>query len=125
LSVVYTWTVPGVRASKPHGRGLKVCMSPEDGSTKDLTLLISIIDPKSMTHYHAHEESGELIYVVTGRGEAIIEGKIHHVEPDTAVYAPLGVRHQIKNLSDETMKLVCVFVPPLPRQYIESIPKEE
>lgn len=119
MSVVNAREVRGVRVSAPYERLLKVCMSPEDGRTKDFTLLVSIISPGSGTNYHCHEESGELIYVVSGYGKATIEGKEFEVGADTAIYAPLGVRHMIRNASDETMKLVCVFVPPLPPQYVE------
>jgi mannose-6-phosphate isomerase-like protein (cupin superfamily) len=125
MSVINTWKVQGVKVPKPFERLLKVCMSPEEGSTKDFTLLVSIINPGSETNYHAHDESGELMFVASGRGEAVIEGKKHPIEADTAIYAPLGVRHQIRNMSDETMKLVCVFVPPLPPQYVETMSADE
>ena len=65
------------------------------------------------------------MFVVSGRGEATIEGKKHEIVPDTTIYAPLGVRHQLRNLSDETMKVICVFVPPLPPQYIDKVANPE
>lgn len=125
LSVVNTREVRGVMVPKPYERLLKVCMSPEDGRSKDFTLLVSIISPSSGTNYHSHEESGELIYVVSGYGKATVEGKEFDVGADTAIYAPLGVRHMIRNDSDETMKLVCVFVPPLPPQYVERAAEKD
>jgi mannose-6-phosphate isomerase-like protein (cupin superfamily) len=123
VSVVQAWKVKGVKVPKPYERVLKVLMAPEEGSTKDFTMLISLISPDSETNYHAHDESGEIMYVLSGRGECIIEGKTYGLEPDTAVYIPLGVRHQIKNASDEGMKIICVFIPPLVSRYVEDIEK--
>ncbi len=121
MAVVQTWKVEGTKVPKPFERVLKVCMSPEEGSTKDFTLIISLISPKSSTNYHSHDDGGELMFVVTGRGSITIEGKDKEIEPDTAIFAPLGVRHRIVNASDETMKLVCIFVPPLPPKYVEGV----
>lgn len=121
MAVVQTWKIDGTKVPKPYERVLKVCMSPEEGSTKDFTLIVSLISPKSSTNYHSHDEGGELMYVVTGRGSVTIEGKEHEIAPDTAIFAPLGVRHRLVNSSDETMKVVCVFVPPLPPRYVEGV----
>jgi len=121
LAVVHTWEVQGTKVPKPFERALKVCMSPEEGSTKDFTLIISLISPRNSTNYHSHDEGGELMFVVTGRGSVTLEGKEHQIWADTAVFAPLGVRHRIVNGSDETMKVVCIFVPPLPPQYVERV----
>ncbi len=125
MAVVNTWEVKGTMVPKPFERMLKVCMSPEDGSTKDFTLIVSLISPRSSTSYHSHAEGGELMFVVTGRGRVTIEGNESPIGADTAVFAPLGVRHRLVNDSDETMKVICVFVPPLPPRYVERVVREE
>ncbi|HPC28346.1 MAG TPA: cupin domain-containing protein [Candidatus Methanomethylicus sp.] len=125
MAVVNTWEVHGTKVPKPFERVLKVCMSPEEGSTKDFTLIVSLISPRSSTSYHSHDEGGELMFVVTGRGSVTVEGKDRPIGADTAIFAPLGVRHRLVNDSDETMKVICVFVPPLPPRYVERVIREE
>jgi len=49
--------------------------------------------------------------VVTGRGEASINGETYKIEPDVVFWAPKNVMHGIKNTGDESIKLTTVFVP--------------
>ncbi|GAF99353.1 unnamed protein product, partial [marine sediment metagenome] len=59
---------------------------------------------------HRHDR-GELIYVVTGRGEGTIGSEVYQLEPDVVFWVPKEVMHQVRNLGDESMKLATVFVP--------------
>ncbi len=111
--IIKTWEVPGVKVPKPNERILKVLFSPFVGN-KQLTLLISLVDPNSTTGLHDHDVD-EYMYVVSGHGIAInLEENIEvEVHPDMLVYAPAKTKHEMKNTSDETLKLVCIYVPPL------------
>jgi mannose-6-phosphate isomerase-like protein (cupin superfamily) len=87
-------------------------MSPEVTSTKQLTLLTSIITPGSTTGLHKHE-SDEFMYVATGRGEFIEEGRSESFEPDSVLFGPVNKEHEVKNTGKETLKLICIYSPPL------------
>jgi len=116
---VEVWKVPGVKVPAPNERVLKVLMSPEVTNTPRLTILVSIISPHSTTGLHTHEVD-EFMYIVTGKGESTIAGEKSEVEPDALLQAPATVEHEIRNLSEETLKLFCVFSPPLkPQGYFE------
>ena len=114
------WQVPGVEVPPPNKRLLKVLMSPEVNGTHDLTLLFSLIPPGSTTGVHTHE-GVEIQYVATGRGESTVGDEKSSVEPDTIIHAPAGISHEVRNTGDETLKLVCFFIPPLePTGYFEK-----
>lgn len=121
MPVKRAWEVQGSKVDPPYERGLKVIFSPDADEVGDLTLLISTVYPRGgKTALHTHEASGELMYFMTGRGYAIFEGETFPVEPDVAFYAPPGREHQVVNTGDETMKIICVFTPALPPEYIRQ-----
>lgn len=62
---------------------------------------------------HVHVDSDEIIYFV-GRGEGIIDGEKIQLETDSVMVVPKGVEHECRNTTEtETLKLFCVFVPPI------------
>ncbi len=110
--IVKVWEVPGYKVPPPNERLLKILMSPELGNTDKATVLVSMIPPGGTTGLHTHEVD-EFMYVASGRGTQTIEGKQLPVEPDTLIFAPADVPHEIKNTGDDMIKLVCFYVPPL------------
>jgi len=121
LPVIEGWKVRGVKVPPPNERVLKVLVSPETGASKHVSVLFSIISPSSTTGMHRHESSEECMYVVTGRGTFICGSERTPIAPDELLVAEAGEEHEIRNESEETMKLVAVFSPPLkPTGYIEK-----
>jgi len=118
--LIEVWKVPGVKVPLPNERVLRVLMSPEVTGTGNLTLLVSLISPHSSTGLHAHDVD-EFMYIVTGRGESHCGGERSEVQSDVLFYAPSKVEHEVRNTGDETMKLFCVFNPPMkPRGFFEE-----
>jgi len=101
-----------VCSSDLNERILKVLACPELGASGDVTVLASIISPAGGTGLHTHKVD-EYMYVATGSGQSICEGKVEEVTPDSLIFAPKDVEHEIKNTGDETLKLFCVYVPSL------------
>jgi len=121
VSVVEGWKIPGVKVPRPNERVLKVLVSPETGGSEHMSVLFSIISPSSTTGAHQHQGSEECMYVVTGRGTYICGTERTSIAPDVLLIAKAGEEHEIRNESEETMKLVAVFSPPLkPTGYIEE-----
>ncbi len=121
MSVVKAWKVPGVKVPPPCERVLKVVVSPEVTGAKDVTILFSIISPGSTTGLHRHDGSEEYMYIVTGRGTFTVGGETTPIEPDVIIIAEAGKDHEIRNLSDETMKLLAIYAPPIkPTGYFEK-----
>lgn len=113
MSVFNIWDIPGFEIPEPCRRILRLLMSPETTNTKELSFIAAIIPPGCTTCLHEHQDSSEWMYIVSGRGKCVIDGKETDIGPDTLVYAPKGVKHEIRNTGDETVKIVAIFVPPL------------
>ncbi len=104
------WEEKGYKVPHPYSRTIKHIFAPDKGPVDELIFSFAILPPQGKTHYHKHDR-GELIYVVTGRGECEIEGEKYPLEPDVVFWCPTEVMHGVVNTGDETMKLATVFVP--------------
>ncbi len=62
---------------------------------------------------HTHPDSDEIIHFC-GRGEAVVDGRVIPVEEDSVLVVKKGIEHEARNVSPtETLKLFCVFIPPM------------
>jgi mannose-6-phosphate isomerase-like protein (cupin superfamily) len=121
--IVKTWKVPGVKTAAPNERMLKVIFSPEVNGKHGLTYLVSIIMPGGATGEHSHEVD-EYMYVAYGRGAAFNEDREVEISQDMVIHAPSNTKHGVKNTGEETLKLICVFIPPLsPSGYFKEATK--
>lgn len=59
-----------------------------------------------------HPETDQMLFVVEGKAEAILDGQSQVVDEDNVVYVPAGTRHNIKNIDNEDLKLYTVYAPP-------------
>lgn len=119
----YIWDgikVNGVKVPSPHERVLKIMLSPEIGNTDKCTVLFSIINPENGTGSHTHS-SDEIMYVASGRGTAKVGNETTELREDIVIFAPKNVEHYVQNTGNETLKLICFYVPPLkPAGYFEE-----
>lgn len=110
MEIVKAWEEPGVKIPAPYSRTIKVLFAPDKGGINELTFSFAIIDPDGQTDRHSHDRP-ELIYVVSGRGIAISEGRSFDLQGDIVLWVRAKEEHQIKNTGTETLKLATVFVP--------------
>ena len=117
--IVRVWEHKGEIREAPYKREIVPLLGPERRGVKEMNVNITFIDPYSGTQYHAHVIS-ELIYVISGRGEVLIENEKYEIIPDTVFYLPKDVFHQLKNTGPETLKLLNVFAPGMNREMQKS-----
>ena len=113
----FVWDLPVREIPPPYARNVRVLYHPQldPEVIGGVSMQHAIIHPFSSTDNHVHEYSGEILYCLSGRGQASLCDEIFKFEPDTVFYAPPGVPHQVRNQSDESMKLITVFAPFIPR----------
>jgi len=59
-----------------------------------------------------HQDADQWLYVVSGTGEAIVDGKRHAVHAGSLILIEHGEKHEIRNLGRTKMKTVNFYVPP-------------
>lgn len=60
---------------------------------------------------HNHPDNEEALYVLEGRGRAVIEGREYPLTPGAAIFLPRGVRHMFVNEGEGALKWVWLINP--------------
>jgi mannose-6-phosphate isomerase-like protein (cupin superfamily) len=112
MIIVHGDNAPGVETAEPFRRTLKVLLSPLLHPGLDsLAAGFTILPPGGMSEVHGHSE-GEMFFVCSGTGLIRVGDEIGQVSPDTAVWGPPDVPHQLINNSRETLKILWILCPP-------------
>jgi mannose-6-phosphate isomerase-like protein (cupin superfamily) len=70
-----------------------------------------------------HRGADQWLFVVAGRGVAIVNGKRHQLKSGTLLLIERGVTHEIRNTGRTPLKTVNVYVPPAYRSDGEPLPR--
>jgi mannose-6-phosphate isomerase-like protein (cupin superfamily) len=119
--------LPFVKASDVEGefrtppRVSKLLLAPKFGGVKNVSMGMNITEVGSMIPDHKHDDSEEVLFLISGRAKIVIEGVGEwEIGPETAFYSPLGVKHRVENIGDEPLRIVWVYSPPLPAHLADS-----
>ena len=116
LPFVVAADVEGVKRDPP--RVSKLLLAPKTVGTRNVSMGLNVTEVGSMIPDHAHEDSEEVMFIISGRAKLVIEGEGEwEIGPETAIYSPLGKKHRLENIGDEPLKLVWVYGPPLPQHF--------
>jgi len=70
------------------------------------------IPPGESTAPHHHTQTEEIYYLLEGQGRMQIDDELRDVGPGDAIAIPPGAVHQITNIGDGVLKLLCCCAPP-------------
>lgn len=101
------------------GRKCKILFSDDQTGKNDMSALLVEFEPGKGTPVHTHDGI-EVMYVISGEGISVEDGKERRIYPNTAVLAEKGVPHAIVNGLNSSMRMLCMYMPPLPDSYIEA-----
>ena len=114
LPFVKAADVPGEFRIPP--RTSKLLLAPKFGGVQHVSMGMNITEVGSMIPDHVHDESEEVLFLISGRAKIVIDGVgAWEIGPETAFYSPIGVKHRVENIGDEPLKIVWVYSPPLPQ----------
>ena len=101
-----------IEAVELPGRSLKWMFTPEMDVAKGFSMNVVNIKPGSTVKpAHSHPKHEEVIYVLSGRGNAYIDGNVHEIYQGTAVLFSPGSIHMLRNTGTADMKVACFFTP--------------
>jgi mannose-6-phosphate isomerase-like protein (cupin superfamily) len=113
--------LPFVKASDVEGKSLipprvsKLLLAPKFGGVNNVSMGMNITAVGSMIPDHQHDESEEVLFLISGRAKIVIAGEGEwEIGPETAFYSPMGKKHRVENIGDEPLRIVWVYCPPLP-----------
>ncbi|MDO9415545.1 cupin domain-containing protein [Pararhizobium sp.] len=67
--------------------------------------------PGGYVREHSHEKNEEVIFVVSGRGRAVIDGEDHPMVPGAAFFIGVNRRHMFINEGSEDMSWAWLILP--------------
>src|SRR5262245_41396597 len=59
-----------------------------------------------------HRGANQWLYVVSGVGEAVVNGASHPLQEGTLLLIEAGETHEIRNTGEEPLRTLNVYVPP-------------
>ena len=113
MIVVHSNEVEGYLTPEPEQRVLKVLISPNlQKDVKGLSIGMTILEPGKSSSCHSHDVECETWIIVAGEGEVQIGEERRPVGPETVVFIPPKINHQIDNTGKETLRMFWVYTPP-------------
>lgn len=95
-------------------RDIRLLVGPGVLGSKNLNFGVTEVPPCTAMDFHTHQDAEEIIYILTGWGEAVVDDQAEEIEPGSAIYLPCGASHSINNKSPQTMRFTFCFSPPFP-----------
>jgi oxalate decarboxylase/phosphoglucose isomerase-like protein (cupin superfamily) len=82
-----------------------------------------VLAPGKGHERHNHPEADEIIFVMSGEGEQMLDDQPPvRVRPGASIYIPQGVYHGTVNTGWEPLRLLIVYAPTGPEQVLREIP---
>lgn len=75
-------------------------------------LVLMSIPPAGEIGEETHRDIDQILFLVEGDGEAIIEGQSSPFTEHEVVFVPAGTKHNFKNTGSEDLKLYTIYSPP-------------
>lgn len=82
--------------------------------TGDTQQIVLMSIPQGMDeNVTTHTQAEQIVFVIEGTGEAILDNEIEEIHEDDIICIPRGVPHDIRNTSEHDLKLVIVYSSPV------------
>ena len=102
---------------------IKWFVTPELTEGAGITFGEVVLQPGRGHDRHNHPESEEILYVLSGEGEQMLDdGEPFAVKSGDTIYVPTGVFHSTMNTSWEPMRLLALYNPGGPEKVLEGLP---
>jgi uncharacterized cupin superfamily protein len=103
------------------GRTLRWLVTSETLGAERMSIAIMECPPGSVLRpMHSHIDIEEVILVLEGKGEALIDGDVTPFQKGDAVLFPSGSKHMLRNNGTEMLVTASIFSPPTsPAEYVK------
>ncbi len=106
-------TAKSYMTQEPHKRELKVLVSPSlQKGVEGLSVGMTILPPGKTSSFHSHDVECETWIIVSGEGEVRVGEERELVGPESVVFLPRNIKHQIINTGQEPLRMFWIYTPP-------------
>src|SRR3982750_502861 len=102
------------------GRGFKVAMS-----NKRAQVATMVIEPGDCEGGpdNRHRGADQWLFVESGTGTGVIDGRRHSLRPGTLILIERGNRHEIRNTGRRPLRTLSIYVPPAYTKNGDELPR--
>ena len=75
-------------------------------------LVVMSIPPWGELGEEKHEKGDEILFIVDGKGDVILDGRTESAHKHDAIFVSAGQVHNLRNTDDCELKIISVFSPP-------------
>lgn len=102
---------------------VKILSEPEITGAERFSFGMVVLAPGKGHDRHNHPGSDEIIFVMSGEGEQMIDDQPPvHVRPGASIYIPADIYHATLNTGWEPLRLLVVYAPVGPERVLREIP---
>jgi len=102
---------------------IKILSEPEVTGAQRMSFGMVVLEPGKGHERHNHPGAEEIIFVMSGEGEQMIDDQPPvPVRPGASIYIPESVFHSTLNTGWEPLRLLVVYAPTGPERVLREIP---
>lgn len=102
---------------------VKLLSTPDIAGGQTMTFGTVVLQPGKAHERHNHPEADEILFILSGEGEQIIDDEEPvHVRSGASIYIPQGVYHSTRNTSWEPLRFAVVYAPAGPEKVLRELP---
>ena len=102
---------------------VKIMSEPQVTGAKRMSFGMVVLSPGKGHERHNHPGAEEIIFVMSGEGEQMVDDKPPvHVRPGASIYIPADIYHSTLNTGWEPLRLLVVYAPAGPERILRTIP---
>ena len=102
---------------------VKILSEPQVTEAERFSFGMVVLEPGKGHERHNHPGSEEIIFVMSGEGEQMVDDQPPvKVRPGASIYIPADIYHSTLNTGWEPMRLLVVYAPAGPERILRDIP---
>jgi oxalate decarboxylase/phosphoglucose isomerase-like protein (cupin superfamily) len=102
---------------------VKILSEPAVTNAERFSFGMVVLAPGKGHERHNHPGSEEIIFVMSGEGEQMVDDQPPiHVRPGASIYIPADVYHSTLNTGWEPLRLLVAYSPAGPERLLREIP---
>jgi len=101
---------------------IKWLSAPKVTGAKKFSAGIVLLKPGKGHTTHDHPGCEEILYCISGYGKQTVAGEEKELKPGMMVFIPADVPHSTINTGWETLKLLAIYDPPGPEEFLKTLP---
>jgi oxalate decarboxylase/phosphoglucose isomerase-like protein (cupin superfamily) len=102
---------------------VKILSEPQVTDAERFSFGMVVLEPGKGHERHNHPGSEEIIFVMSGEGEQMVDDQPPvKVRPGASIYIPADIYHSTLNTGWEPLRLLVVYAPAGPERILRDIP---